>query len=56
MKIAIAYADEEKKRVNEYCLMVIDLLKPLSIKEKWLVLTTLRDSFPVDRFEDGVIK
>lgn len=43
---AFEYSDEEQDRCCKFADDVIDLLKPLTIKEKWLVIDSLYKSFP----------
>jgi len=53
MQLIIEFTEEEKQRADKYCDKAIDLLKPLTIKEKFLVAKTLYDAFPLaDLLED----
>ena len=54
--IRLDYTEEQKKLCDLHCKTIIDFLKPLSIKEKWLVIETLYDSFPREDLKGEVIR
>ena len=45
------YTLEEKERCDKKCKEVIDLLTEISVKERWLVVNTLKESFPVEELK-----
>ena len=48
MEVIMDYSRTELERAEAYAHKVGDILKPLSVKEKWLVINTLRDAFPIE--------
>ena len=44
--VVLRFTEEEKARCKAYAKKLIDLLAPLSWKEKWLVIKTAEETFP----------
>lgn len=54
--MVLEFTDEERKRAIAKCNEIIDSLKAFSENEKWLIISTLHDSFPKENLKGVIAK
>ena len=56
MLVALSYSPEERRICDRKCEDIIDGLQHLSTKEKFLVVNTLMETFPMEKLKELVKK